>query len=191
MTFGQRLNHWWFFLLRGVLFILIGIYMLTSPAISFVAIGFLFGLFILIAGISELISSTSERTQVGRGFLLLLGITEVILGLPLMAYNTGSMTILRVILGLWVLYRGSCLISLAPHNRRQWLRMAAAIPVLIFGVLVLFNTTLGNLTIIFGSGMALVINGLSNTMVGIRMKQRWFIRSQKSPQPVMETFVNI
>src|ERR1700735_1490401 len=101
ITVDRSLRHWWFFLGRGILFILAGIYIIASPTTSFVALGFLFGLFIFIAGVAELIRVTRENTQKGRSWHLFLGILDIVIGLTLMAYVDTGMVILRIILGLW------------------------------------------------------------------------------------------
>jgi len=44
ITVDRNWRHWWVFLTRGILFILLGIYMFASPAQSYAALAFLFGL---------------------------------------------------------------------------------------------------------------------------------------------------
>ena len=170
ITVDRSLRHWWFFLARGILFVLAGIYMIASPATSFVALGFLFGLIIFIAGVAELIRVTRENTQVGRSWHLMLGIIDLILGLVLMAHITTSMAILRIILGLWFLFRGFSLFSFARHGDRSWMLIAGAILIFVFGLLILFNPTFGDMTIILWSGIAFILTGIFNVILGMTMK---------------------
>src|SRR5471030_239000 len=105
----RSLRHWWVFLLRGVLFILVGIYMICSPASSYAALGFMFGLIILLAGVAELLHVS--RSANNRGWHLFLGILDIILGIVLMGHIAASVTILRIIVGVWFLFRGFSLLS--------------------------------------------------------------------------------
>ncbi|HEY4197823.1 MAG TPA: DUF308 domain-containing protein, partial [Mucilaginibacter sp.] len=63
ITVDRSIRHWWVFVLRGVLFILLSIYVFLSPASAYLALSFLFGLVILLAGIAELLHAYQDRGQ--------------------------------------------------------------------------------------------------------------------------------
>ena len=170
LEIARTQRHWWVFTLRGVLFIGLGIYMIVEPTGSFAALGFLFGLIIFLSGATELFRVTRERTQAGRMWHLILGIVEVILGLVLMGHIMTSMAILRIILGLYFLFRGFSLFTYARHKQSSWLLIAGAILIFIFGLLVLFDATVGDMTIILWTAIAFVITGLFNVVLGFALK---------------------
>jgi uncharacterized membrane protein HdeD (DUF308 family) len=163
-------RHWWVFIIRGVLFIGLGIYMIASPVGSFIALGFLFGLIIFLTGVAELIRVTRERTQGGRTWHLVLGIIDVILGIILMGHVGTSMAIMRIILGVWFLFRGFSLFSFARHAGRSWMLIAGAILIFVFGLLILFDPTFGDMTIILWTAIAFIITGIFNVWLGYRLK---------------------
>src|SRR6195952_4454681 len=111
ITVDRSIRHWWVFLVRGVLFILTGIYMISSPTTSYVALGFFFGLVILLAGVSELLHAYQGRKESNRGWHLMIGTIDIILGLILMSHISASVTILRIIVGIWFLFRGISLLG--------------------------------------------------------------------------------
>jgi uncharacterized membrane protein HdeD (DUF308 family) len=170
ITVDRSLRHWWFFLARGILFILAGIYIIASPTTSFVALGFLFGLFIFITGVAELIRVTRENTQKGRSWHLFLGILDIIIGLALMVHVGTGMVILRILLGLWFVIKAVTLFNNTRDTGKSWLLIAGSILILLFGLFILFDSTFGDLTIILWTGVAFILLGVVNTIFGIRTR---------------------
>jgi uncharacterized membrane protein HdeD (DUF308 family) len=166
----RSFRHWWVFLLRGLLWIGLGIYMIAEPAASFAALGFIFGLILFLTGVFELVRVTRERTQTGRSWHLMLGIIDVVLGAVLMSHVATSMAILRIILGLWFVFRGFSLFSFAGHTSHSWLVYAGALMVFVFGLLVLFNPAFGDMTIILWTALAFIVTGIFNIYLGYLVK---------------------
>ncbi|TWI98084.1 uncharacterized membrane protein HdeD (DUF308 family) [Mucilaginibacter frigoritolerans] len=167
----RSIRHWWVFLIRGILFVLVGIYMIASPVASFITLGFLFGLIIFVAGVSELFHVVQDRTQTGRSWHLMLGIIDLILGAVLMSHVTASMAILRIVLGLWFLFRGVSLFMFLRRTGSSWLLIAGAALTFIFGLLILFNPTFGDLTIIIWTAIAFIVTGFFNIAIGLMMRR--------------------
>ena len=171
-SIDRSIRHWWVFLLRGILFMLAGIYMICSPATGFVALGFFFGLTILLTGIAELVRVSSDRTSGSRGLHLTLGIIDVILGIVFIGHIATSVAILRIIVGLWFLFRSISLISFSRHMHTSWLLTLGGIVTAIFGLMIIFNAVFGSLTVIFFTAFAFIIMGIFNAWLGYNMKPR-------------------
>lgn len=173
LSTDRNIRHWWVFLLRGLLFILVGIYMICSPATSFVMLGFFFGLVILLTGIAELLRISSDKDSGSRNWHLTIGIIDVILGVVLMGHIATSVAILRIIVGIWFLLRGISLISFSRHAAgRSWLIILGGIITAIFGLLIIFNVAFGSMTVILFVALAFIIMGIFNTWLGFNMKPR-------------------
>jgi uncharacterized membrane protein HdeD (DUF308 family) len=170
ITVDRSLRHWWVFAIRGLIFIALGVYMICQPAESFVTLGFLFGLILFLTGVAELLRVTRERTQANRQWHLMLGIIDILLGIILMGHVATSMAILRIILGLWFLFGGASLLLFSRYGGRSLMLLIGAILILVFGLLVLFNPTFGDMTIILWTAIAFIITGLFNVMLGFRLK---------------------
>jgi uncharacterized membrane protein HdeD (DUF308 family) len=167
----RSIRHWWVFLIRGILFVAVGIYMIASPVASFITLGFLFGLIIFVAGVSELFHVVRDHTQAGRSWHLMLGIIDLILGSVLMSHVAASMAILRIALGLWFLFRGVSLFMFSRRTGSSWLLIAGAVLTFIFGLLILFNPTFGDLTIIIWTAIAFIVVGFFNVAIGLMMRR--------------------
>jgi len=151
---------------------LVGIYMICSPATGFVALGFFFGLVILLTGIAELLRVTSDRTSGSRELHLAMGIIDIILGIVFIGHIAASVAVLRIIVGLWFLFRGISLISFSRHMRKSWILTFGGIITAIFGLMIIFNATFGSLTVIFFMAFAFIIMGVFNAWLGYNMKPR-------------------
>jgi len=171
MSVDRSLRHWWVFLLRGILFIAVGIYMICSPASSYAALGFMFGLVIFIAGISELLHVYHDRSSKNRGWHLFLGIVDLILGLVLMGHISASVTILRIIVGIWFVFRGISLLSFSGFFKRSVMLAIGGAITLIFGALILFNAGFGAMTIVLVTAIAFIFTGVFNVVLGLGMKR--------------------
>jgi uncharacterized membrane protein HdeD (DUF308 family) len=169
LTKGFR--HWWAFLIYGLIFILTGIYLVAAPAAGFAALGFLFGLVILLYGIAELIRVVQDTDSFNRGFHLILGIVDLILGILLITHIAASETIMRIIVGIWFLFRGISMLSFSGFGRRSWLMVFGGIIVIIAGALILFNAAFGAITIILWTAFAFIITGIMNLALAFRLRQ--------------------
>jgi uncharacterized membrane protein HdeD (DUF308 family) len=170
VIFARGVRHWWFFLIRGILFIALGIYMVATPAASYAALAFLFGLIIFIAGIVELIRVVRDNDSFNRGLHLILGVIDIILGIVLMSHIAAGETILRILVGLWFLFRGLSLFGFSSVMRRSWPVIVGGVLIIIFSLFILFNSVFGAVTIILWTAFAFVITGLMNIVLAMRLK---------------------
>jgi len=168
----RSIRHWWVFLVRGILFILVGIYMACEPAAGFVALGFFVGLVILLTGIAELLRVSGDRNSGSRGWHLAIGVIEVILGVVLMGHVATGVAILRILVGLWFLLRGISLVSFSRRTTKSWLIMLGGIVTAIFGLFIIFNMAFGSLTVIIFVAFAFIVMGIFNTWLGYSLKPR-------------------
>jgi uncharacterized membrane protein HdeD (DUF308 family) len=170
LSVDRSFSHWWVFLVRGILFVLVGIWMIASPIVSFVALGFFFGLIIFIAGLSELLHVVRDKTAANRGWHLFLGIVDVILGIVLMGHVATSVAILRIVVGIWFLLRGILIIRFSRAVGRSWALTIGGIITAIFGLMIIFNGVFGSMTIILFIAIAFIFTGIFNIWLGMRMK---------------------
>jgi uncharacterized membrane protein HdeD (DUF308 family) len=171
-SLDRSLRYWWVILIRGVLFILLGIYMLLEPASGYAALGFLFGLFILLAGIAELLRVVGDHTRNGRAWHLFLGVIDIIVGIVFVTHIIASADVLRVIVGLYFLFRGISLLSYSHFRGRSWPLILGGAITAIFGVLIIFNAVFGAITLIIFTAIAFIIMGIFNTWLGLHIRPR-------------------
>jgi uncharacterized membrane protein HdeD (DUF308 family) len=166
----NTIRHWWLFLLRGIGFILVGVYLFKAPLSGYVALSFIFGLIIIAAGIIEVIHAYANRYIAGQVYRFYIGLIDLALGIILVANIAVSMAILPIVLGIWFLFRGISLLSFSGLVRRPlWLFISGAIT-LLFALLIIFNPAFGAMTIVLWTAFAFVITGIFNIILAFRLK---------------------
>jgi len=171
-SLDRSLRYWWVILIRGILFILLGIYMVCQPVSGYAALGFLFGLFILLAGVAELLRVVGDHSSSGRAWHLFLGIIDIILGIVFVTHIIASAEVLRVIVGLYFLFRGISLLSYSHFRSRSWPLILGGLITALFGLLIIFNAVFGAITIIIFTAIAFIIMGVFNVWLGLHLRPR-------------------
>lgn len=109
---GRAVQHWWLMMLAGVLCVALGIAVFVFPLQSYVTLSILAGVLMLLVGASQLIiASTSGNYLAMRGYMLVGGIIDLILGLLLCIYPGVTMAILPIMLGIWMMYHSFMMIA--------------------------------------------------------------------------------
>lgn len=171
ITLDRSLRLWWVFILRGVLFIAAGIYFFAQPASGYLALSFLFGLIILLAGLVELIRAYRDHGTGNRGWHLFTGLMDILIGLILMSHLAASMIVLRVIVGFYFLFKGITVLTFRKHHRgNPALLILGAIAILLFVGMIWFNPLFGTMTVIIWTALAFIVTGVLNVMLGVRLR---------------------
>lgn len=170
ITVGRGIRLWWVFVLRGILFVLLGIYLFAAPASGLIAVGFMFGLIIFLAGIADLLRAYQDRDQSDRGWHLFTGIIDLVLGIVLMTHLGASLTVLRIVIGFYFLFRGLMIFSFRRAAQGSWWVILGALVVLLFVGMIWFNAAFGAMTIVLWIALAFVVTGILNIMLGLRLK---------------------
>lgn len=170
MELNNNLKHWWVFLLRGLLFILLGVYMIGSPSQSYMALSLLFGIIIFFAGVAELAHALTNRHSQRWNWRLLVGILDLILGLILIFNIKVSMAVLPFIIGIWFLITGISLLSFATMVRRPFWLVLGGLLTTFFSFLVMFLPNFGAITIVLWTALAFIVAGSFNCLLAFRLK---------------------
>lgn len=170
ITIDRSIRHWWVFLVRGILFILVGAYLFASPASGYLALSFLLGLVILLAGVAELIRAYQDHGSGNRGWHLFMGLVDLLLGLILMNHLAASMVILRIIVGFYFLFKGITVLTFRSLAKSAWWLVFGGVVVLIFVFLIWFNPVFGTASVLIFTALAFIVTGILNIMLGLRMR---------------------
>lgn len=109
---GRAVQHWWLMMLAGILCIALGIAVFVFPLQSYVTLSILAGILMLLVGAAQLIiASTSGNYLAMRGYMLVGGVIDLILGLLLCVYPGVTMALLPVMLGIWMMYNSFMMIA--------------------------------------------------------------------------------
>lgn len=173
----EPVRHWWMYLIIGVLAFILGVFMLTNPAITYEMMTLLLGLALMVFGIIELIVGLFSRNIfVTRAAVLIGAILNIVLGI-LLAANPGIAALtLPLILGMWMLYQSFMMISYAGDLKGfkvkgYGLTFFCGIVLLILALLILLRPmTVGIFTVAIYISLSFIIYGLSEIVSAFRLK---------------------
>lgn len=175
---GKAIRHWWLLLLSGILTIAVGIIVFCRPLESYVTLSILFGVLMLVNGIIELVVSASSRNYFAmRGYAIVGGILDLLLGIFLCFYPQMTLILLPVFLGIWMMYHSFMMIGFGAdlssfHVDGAGWTIAGGILLLLMSILVLvMPLTVGVASVIVLTGTALILLGVMLVAVSIRFRK--------------------
>jgi uncharacterized membrane protein HdeD (DUF308 family) len=150
----------------GGLSILVGIIVLAKPSDSLSTLAVIFGIFVLIDGIGELVGALVGGTQ-NRGLLALIGVLSVIAGVLLIRHPLGGVRAVALVLGLWLAAAGVVrFVAVFDGGGHVLWRISVALILLIVGIVVVADPNIGYATLALITGIGLVCHGVAMMLVG-------------------------
>lgn len=157
---------WWLSLLLGGLSVVAGIIVLAKPSNSLATLAVIFGIFILIDGIVELVDALIGGSQ-NRGLIAVIGVLSVIGGTLLIRHPLGGVRAVALVLGLWLLAAGVVRFIAAFDGRGHVLwRMSVALILALVGIVVVADPHIGYATLALITGIGFICHGLAMVAVG-------------------------
>lgn len=150
---------WWLFLLVGVISVVAGGILVAKPSHSLATLAVIFGIFLLIDGIVELVLSFG-RDEGHRALAAILGLLAIVVGVLLIRHPTHAVSAIGLLIGIWLIAAG-VLRLLRAGVTGGLLRVAIAVLEIIAGIIVVSDPHIGYATLAILLGIWLIINGLA------------------------------
>jgi uncharacterized membrane protein HdeD (DUF308 family) len=154
-------------MLAGILCFALGIAVFVFPLESYVTLSILAGVLMLVVGAAQLIiASTSGNYLAMRGYMLIGGVVDLLLGLLLCVYPGVTMAILPIMLGIWMMYHSFMIISfggdLETFNMKgSVITFIGGVTLLALSFIVLVNPfSAGVAAVVIMAGIGLLVFGL-------------------------------
>lgn len=171
------IKHWYIVLIIGIVFIVIGVFVIPTPETTFVSLSILFSIAFLITGILEIISSIDFQNKFdGWEQSLAIGIFDIIIGLTILIQSEISIVALQLMVGFVILYRSvmgiNWLIEMSDYDVPGWgwllfiSIISGALSILILG-----KPTFVEMTISLLTGLALISVGIFYTYLSLALKK--------------------
>ena len=163
---GRVIRHWWLLMLAGILCVAAGIAVFVFRMESYMSLSIIFGVLMLITGAAQLIiASTSGNYLAMKGYVVVGGILDLLLGIFLCVYPAVTVVLLPIMLGIWMMYHSFMIIAFGGDldtfriNGSGWVMMGGIL-LLVLSFLVLVNPfSVGIATVIVLTGVALIVFG--------------------------------
>lgn len=174
---SRAVMHWWLFLVAGVLCLVTGIVVFVFPLESYVTLSIIFGVLMLVVGAAKLIAAaTSGNYFLMKGYVIIGGLLDLILGLFLCIYPGVTLVMLPIMMGFWMLYNSFMLFSFSDDLGTLQvpgggLITTGGILLLILSVLVLVNPFgAGIATVVVLAGSGLILFGFLLCSLSVKLK---------------------
>ena len=152
---SRAIKHWWLMGIAGLLCIITGIAVFVFPIQSYVALSIIFGVLVLLVGAAQLIiASTSNNYLAMKGYWIVGGVLDVLLGIFLCIYPNVTLMLLPVMMGIWMMYHSFMILAFAGDMENFGVKGSGTT---IFGGVLLLLLSIMVLINPFGAGVATVI----------------------------------
>ena len=174
---ARTIKHWWLMIVAGILCIAAGICVFAFPVESYVTLSILFGVVMLLTGAGQLvIASTSGNYLMMRGYFIVGGVLDVILGIFLCVYPGVTLVVLPFMMGLWLMYRSFILISIG--GDMETFRISGSGSMMILGILILLLSVFvlvnpfsaGIMTVLIVAGVGLILLGITFCSLAVKLR---------------------
>ena len=152
---SRVVKMWWLLAIAGILCILAGIAVFVFPIQSYVALSIIFGVLVLLVGAAQLVIASSSNNYLAmKGYWVVGGVLDILLGIFLCIYPNVTLMLLPVMMGIWMMYHSFMMIAFGGDletfkiGGSGWVVFGGFL-LLILSMLVLINP--------FGAGIATVI----------------------------------
>ena len=175
---ARAIRHWWLLMLAGLLAIAAGICVFVFPVESYVTLSILFGILMLITGAMQLIiASTSGNYLMMRGYIIVGGVLDVILGIFLCVYPGISLFLLPIMMGFWLMYHSFMIIALGGDMSTfkisgNGMMILGGILLLLLSIFVLVDPfSVGVVTVLTVAGVGLILLGVLMCAISVVLKE--------------------
>lgn len=174
---SRMVKHWWLMLFAGLLSIVAGICVFVFPVESYLTISLIFGVLMLLTGVTQLMmASTSGNYLTMRGYVIVGGILDLILGVFLCVYPGVTVMVLPILMGIWLMYHSFIIIAFG--GDMDTFRVSGSAVMVIFGILLLALSifvlldplSVGVATILILAGIGLMLLGLTFVVISFKLK---------------------
>ena len=174
---ARAIRHWWLYIVCGILCIAAGVAVFAFPMDTYVTLGILFGILMLVTGVAQLIVGASSGNFFAmRGYLIVGGILDLILGIFLCANPAVTLVLMPILLGIWMLYHSFMIRAFSGDmetfnvSGNGWV-MAGGVLLMLLSIFILVNPlSAGIATVVLITGLALILFGILLCALGVRMK---------------------
>ena len=174
---SRAIRHWWLMLIAGILCIAAGICVFVFPVESYVTLSILFGILMLLVGAGQLIiASSSGNYLMMKGYFIVGGILDLILGIFLCVYPGITLVVLPFMMGLWLMYHSFILISFG--GDMDTFRVSGSASMIILGILILMLSVFvllnpfsaGIVTVLVVAGAGLILLGVTFCILAAKLR---------------------
>ncbi|MGL4333368.1 MAG: HdeD family acid-resistance protein [Bacteroidales bacterium] len=166
LNFWGKSKNWWLFLIIGILVFCGGCWLATAPGVGYEIIAVLFGWFLLFAGISQIIMTTSLKKHLhGWGWFLAGGIIDIFVAIILIMNLGLTEASLPYIYGFLFMFKGVASITssfmMMGDYKYWWLYLINGLILMVLSWIFIMLPVTAAFTIVFITAFMMIYWGIS------------------------------
>jgi len=169
-------RYWWLLALRGVAAVIFGILAFIWPQLTLGVLVILFGAYVFVDGVANLVSGISNHDVNKRWWVMgLEGIVSIMAGVLTFVYPGITAVILLYVIAIWAVLTGVLEIAAAVRLREEidgeWaLGLSGIVSVLLGFALIIFPSA-GALAVIWMIGLYAILFGALMIYLGFKLRE--------------------
>ena len=166
----QIARNWWMFALLGVICVATGIAAIVWPDITLLALGIIFGIYLLIAALIEIIDAIFGPPG-GRAISAILGIVALIAGVICIRRPGESLLAIVIVVGVYLIAEGVIRVVRAfeVHEGRGWMIGLGLLDAVV-GIVILAWPKIGLVTLAILFAVTMLLRGVFAIVVGFKLR---------------------
>jgi uncharacterized membrane protein HdeD (DUF308 family) len=164
-------REWWLLAILGAVSLIAGVLAIVYPDETLLVIGLIFGCYLLIAGVFELLNAIVGDAE-SRVLSAIVGIIALIAGLVCLRRPGESLLALVVVVGIYLVVAGAVklVLAFARAEDRGWTALSA-ITDLVLGILILALPDLSLVTLAVLFGISLIFRGAFALVAAFKLRK--------------------
>ena len=151
---------WWLFLLVGIASVIAGVILVLRPSHSLTTLAVVFGIFLLIDGIMELVASFGRSEN--RALAAIVGVLAIIVGIALIRHPVHGVNAIGLLIGIWLVAAGVIrLVRALAEGAHRLLRAIIALVEIAVGIAIVSDPHIGYTALAVIVGIWLIVNGIA------------------------------
>lgn len=161
---------WWLFLVMAVASLVAGVIVVAKPSHSLAVLAVVVGIFMVVDGIVELVSSF-RREQGNRALAAILGVLGIVIGIILIRHPTHAVNAVGLVIGIWLVAAGVVrLVRAVAEWTKPVLRSAIACLEILIGVAIVSDPHIGYATLAVLVGIWFILNAIGMAALGVVLR---------------------
>ena len=175
---SKIIRFWWAATIVGILLIIVGLIMMFYPEISYLFLSSIIGIVIFASGVSNLaLATNSHHIITGKMWIFISGIVEILLGFILIFSIAISATILPILLGIWILFKGINMVGVSDDMNIMeipgsgWTLLMGIMTILCAFIVLSQPLIFGTETVVVWCSIALIMLGIAVINYSLQLKK--------------------
>jgi len=166
---SEAARAWWLLLVVGIASAVAGVILVTKPSNSLATLAVIFGIFLLVDGIVELVASFGHPAE-GRVIAVIVGLLGLVVGIILIRHPTHAVTAIGLLIGIWLIAAG-VLRLLRAIAIPGLLQAVIAVVEIVVGIVIVSDPHIGYATLAILTGIWLILNGFGMIGLGLAVRK--------------------